>query len=335
MSLAPAQQRCRCARAAGGPRNQGLGYGAGFGSRRASAHAAGRRPSPRGGRPRACLMQLIGREEFIERCATWGKGTRGGRHPDGRLETVSRPDLLDRAIIIDLPRIPDDRRRSRREFWSAFEAARPRILGALLTAVSTALQRVGEVRLHALPRWLTSPPGPMPPSRPSDSNPENSSRPHDGNRRGGPRPRARCLADRSLGTRPGEWSGTAAELLERWAESPTKRRRDRRSGLRRPEHSAPRCVESPRTSAPSASRWNSPTSASSAPVAGKSPSRTSRSSTVPIVPTVPAARSTAASCSPAPTDRSTGTMSLRPGTPEHRQGTTGTSGAIRTRFCPA
>ncbi|MBI2218775.1 MAG: bifunctional DNA primase/polymerase [Candidatus Rokubacteria bacterium] len=65
---------------------------------------------------------------------------------------ISRPDLLDRAIIIDLPRIRDDRRRPRGEFWSAFEAARPRILGALLTAVSAALRRVGDVRLDSLPR---------------------------------------------------------------------------------------------------------------------------------------------------------------------------------------
>jgi hypothetical protein len=90
---------------------------------------------------------------------------------------ISRPDLLDRAIIIDLPRIPEDRRRPRREFWSAFEVAPPRILGALLTAVSTALRYVGDVRLEALPRMATSPPGPMPPSRLSDSNPARSSRP--------------------------------------------------------------------------------------------------------------------------------------------------------------
>ena len=51
MSLAPVQRRCRGARAAGGPRNHGLGDGAGCGGRRASAPAAGRRPEARGGRP--------------------------------------------------------------------------------------------------------------------------------------------------------------------------------------------------------------------------------------------------------------------------------------------
>lgn len=65
---------------------------------------------------------------------------------------ISRADLLDRALIIDLPRIPDHKRRQRREFWSAFEAARPAILGALLDAVAVALKRHSAITLVTLPR---------------------------------------------------------------------------------------------------------------------------------------------------------------------------------------
>ena len=65
---------------------------------------------------------------------------------------ISRADLLDRALIIDLPRIPDQKRRQRREFWSAFEAARPAILGVLLDAVAVALKRQPDISLDTLPR---------------------------------------------------------------------------------------------------------------------------------------------------------------------------------------
>lgn len=53
---------------------------------------------------------------------------------------ATRPDLADRALIVNLPRIPAERRRREADFWRAFEAARPRILGALLDAVAGALR---------------------------------------------------------------------------------------------------------------------------------------------------------------------------------------------------
>ncbi len=65
---------------------------------------------------------------------------------------ITRPDLLDRALIIELPQIPEECRRSELEFWATFERARPRLLGALLDAVVTALRRYPDVRLPALPR---------------------------------------------------------------------------------------------------------------------------------------------------------------------------------------
>jgi hypothetical protein len=62
----------------------------------------------------------------------------------------------------ELPPIAEDRRRPASEFWREFEAARPRILGALLDAVSQALRRAPGVRLPRLPRmadfaiWVTA-----------------------------------------------------------------------------------------------------------------------------------------------------------------------------------
>ncbi len=77
-------------------------------------------------------------------------------------EVATRPDLLDRTVSLKLEPIPEDRRRSEAELWAAFNAARPRILGALLDALSSALANVGTVRLPRLPRmadfalWVTA-----------------------------------------------------------------------------------------------------------------------------------------------------------------------------------
>jgi hypothetical protein len=81
---------------------------------------------------------------------------------NGIEELVTRADLLDRAILLYLPRIPEDRRLPEREFWARFYTARPRILGALLEAVAAGLARLDHVRLSQLPRmadfatWVTA-----------------------------------------------------------------------------------------------------------------------------------------------------------------------------------
>jgi hypothetical protein len=67
-------------------------------------------------------------------------------------EVATRGDLLDRALIEFLPAIGDSERRSEDEFWPAFEAARPRLLGALLVAASNAQAGHRSVRLEAHPR---------------------------------------------------------------------------------------------------------------------------------------------------------------------------------------
>jgi hypothetical protein len=77
-------------------------------------------------------------------------------------EVATRSDLLDRCLIVWLPAIPEENRRPEAELYAAFEQARPRILGALLDAVVTALRQLPTIKLPTLPRmadfalWVTA-----------------------------------------------------------------------------------------------------------------------------------------------------------------------------------
>lgn len=71
---------------------------------------------------------------------------------NGITEVATRADLLDRCIILKLQCIPETRRRTEAELSRLYDAARPRVLGALCDAVATALQHVDTVRLDRLPR---------------------------------------------------------------------------------------------------------------------------------------------------------------------------------------
>ncbi len=81
---------------------------------------------------------------------------------NGIEEFVTRPDLADRAMLLTLQPISEERRRPEQELWAAFEAERPRILGALLDAVVEGLKRLPGTRLEKLPRmadfalWATA-----------------------------------------------------------------------------------------------------------------------------------------------------------------------------------
>ena len=81
---------------------------------------------------------------------------------NGIEDIVSRPDLADRALFLTLEPIPEERRRPEAELWDAFDAERPRLLGALLDAVVEGLRRLPETRLERLPRmadfalWATA-----------------------------------------------------------------------------------------------------------------------------------------------------------------------------------
>src|SRR6266699_5908589 len=75
---------------------------------------------------------------------------------------AERPDLADRAIILQLPRIEEDARCDEEQLYAAHERQRPQILGALFTAISAALARRPEVTLSRKPRmadfalWATA-----------------------------------------------------------------------------------------------------------------------------------------------------------------------------------
>lgn len=71
---------------------------------------------------------------------------------NGIEEIATRGDLLDRTIVLYLPTIPKGRRKSEKNFWHDFEQVRPKILGAILDAVSMALRNLDQVSLPELPR---------------------------------------------------------------------------------------------------------------------------------------------------------------------------------------
>ncbi len=81
---------------------------------------------------------------------------------NGIADVATRPDLLDRALVVTLPPIPEEKRRPEAELWREFEKARPHILAALFDAVAGALGAVEGVRLEGMPRmadfamWATA-----------------------------------------------------------------------------------------------------------------------------------------------------------------------------------
>lgn len=131
-------------------------------------------------------------------------------------DVLVRPDLLDRAILIRLPDLPDTRRRPEVDFWADFEQAQPRILGALLDAAVVALRDESSTQLKVLPRmadfarWVVAAESALP--WPAGD----FLRAYSANRRGAV---VAMLDDdpvadavRALVT-PSAWLGTAAELL--------------------------------------------------------------------------------------------------------------------------
>jgi hypothetical protein len=77
-------------------------------------------------------------------------------------DVVTRGDLADRAVPVRLDPVLEERRRPEREIWVEFEAARPRILGALLDAIAHGIRELPTTRPDRLPRmadfalWVTA-----------------------------------------------------------------------------------------------------------------------------------------------------------------------------------
>ena len=71
---------------------------------------------------------------------------------NGIVEFVTQDDLADRAIFLSLRPIVPTSRRCEKEFWKAFDADYPRILGALLDAVAGGMRELPSIQPKQLPR---------------------------------------------------------------------------------------------------------------------------------------------------------------------------------------
>jgi hypothetical protein len=81
---------------------------------------------------------------------------------NGIEDAGTRPDFIDRSIVITLPSIDDTTRKDEDTLKAEFKEVHPRVLGALLDAVVCGLKNIGKVKLDRLPRmadfakWLTA-----------------------------------------------------------------------------------------------------------------------------------------------------------------------------------
>ncbi len=71
---------------------------------------------------------------------------------NGITELANRPDLLDRALLVNCPNISKNQRRDEGTIWRQFDEAHAGLLGAFLTALSETLQKLPEIRLTELER---------------------------------------------------------------------------------------------------------------------------------------------------------------------------------------
>lgn len=67
-------------------------------------------------------------------------------------EFATRPDILERAIILSLPIISEESRRSEQEIWQTFNMIGGGVFGALLDGVASALLRLPNTVLESKPR---------------------------------------------------------------------------------------------------------------------------------------------------------------------------------------
>lgn len=96
---------------------------------------------------------------------TFGEATFDGMRPviaNGIPNLATRPDLASRALTITLQAIPDEQRRDEDQVRADFEAALPRLLGALYDGASAGLRNLAKVQLDGVPRlaafvkWITA-----------------------------------------------------------------------------------------------------------------------------------------------------------------------------------
>jgi hypothetical protein len=81
---------------------------------------------------------------------------------NGIEDVVVRPDLADRSLFMALKNIADNKRKAELRFWRDFNAAHPKILGALLDGVAYGLRELPNTKLETAPRmadfalWATA-----------------------------------------------------------------------------------------------------------------------------------------------------------------------------------
>lgn len=73
---------------------------------------------------------------------------------NGIEDVLTRPDILDRAVMLTLPTIPESNRKEEAALDADFALVRPLIIGALYDAVSMAVIRLESVVLKRRPRML-------------------------------------------------------------------------------------------------------------------------------------------------------------------------------------
>lgn len=71
---------------------------------------------------------------------------------NGINQVITRSDLLDRAILLNLQRIPDDKRIEEAVFWERFNNDKAKILGAVFTVLSRAIEIHPKIKLDKKPR---------------------------------------------------------------------------------------------------------------------------------------------------------------------------------------
>jgi DNA polymerase I-like protein with 3'-5' exonuclease and polymerase domains len=81
---------------------------------------------------------------------------------NGITDVATRPDLLDRAVVVELPEIPGEKRMDEKKLWEEFDEALPGILGGPFDAASVALRELPGIELASKPRmadvalWVTA-----------------------------------------------------------------------------------------------------------------------------------------------------------------------------------
>jgi hypothetical protein len=71
---------------------------------------------------------------------------------NGINQVITKPDLLDRAILIKLKRITPDQRQPEADFWAAFNFEKSQILGAIFDTLVKAITIYPNIELSEVPR---------------------------------------------------------------------------------------------------------------------------------------------------------------------------------------